>query len=66
MLVLSRKLNAEIRIGGEIVISVLRVRGDEVRIGITAPRSIPVLRAEIVPPPSLTPDTSHLEPENAD
>ena len=48
MLVLSRKLNEEIKIGNDITISVLRVRGDDVRIGITAPRELIVLRSEIV------------------
>ena len=61
MLVLGRRLNEEIRIGSEIVVSVVRVRGDEVRIGITAPRSVTILRGEICSP--LTPDTSHLTPD---
>jgi len=48
MLVLSRKSNQEIQIGGDVTITVLRVRGDEVRLGITAPRAVPVLRGEVL------------------
>ena len=48
MLVLTRKSNQSIMIGDEIEISVLSVMGDKVRIGIQAPRSIPVYRHEVV------------------
>lgn len=47
MLVLSRKENQSIMIGHNIVITVLEVRGDQVRIGIQAPRDIDVHREEI-------------------
>ncbi|MGA2758135.1 MAG: carbon storage regulator CsrA [Solirubrobacteraceae bacterium] len=47
MLVLTRKSNQSIMIGDEIEISVLSVMGDKVRIGIQAPRSIPVYRHEV-------------------
>lgn len=47
MLVLSRKTGEAIRIGAEIEISVLDVRGDTVRLGIEAPRSVQVWRKEI-------------------
>jgi carbon storage regulator len=47
MLVLTRKSNQSIMIGDEIEISVLSVTGDKVRIGIQAPRSIPVYRREV-------------------
>jgi carbon storage regulator len=47
MLVLTRKLNQSIMIGDEIEIVVLEVRGDQVRIGISAPRVISVHRKEI-------------------
>ena len=47
MLVLTRKSNQSIMIGDEIEISVLSVMGDKVRIGIQAPRSIPVYRREV-------------------
>jgi len=47
MLVLTRKLGEEIVIDGSIVIKVVAVQGDRVRIGIEAPRSIPVDRLEV-------------------
>ena len=47
MLVLTRKSNQSIMIGDEIEVSVLAVMGDKIRIGIDAPRSIPVFRMEI-------------------
>ena len=47
MLVLTRKGNQSIMIGDEIEISVLAIMGEKVRIGIEAPRSIPVFRKEI-------------------
>jgi carbon storage regulator len=47
MLVLTRKSNQSIMIGDEIEVSVLSVMGDKVRIGIQAPRSVPVYRREV-------------------
>ena len=47
MLVLTRKSNQSIMIGDEIEVSVLSVMGDKVRIGIQAPRDIPVFRREV-------------------
>lgn len=47
MLVLSRHESEKIRIGRDVVITVVRVGGDKVRIGIDAPRDMPVDREEI-------------------
>ena len=47
MLVLTRKSNQSIMIGDNIEIAVLAVTGEKVRIGIEAPRSIPVFRREV-------------------
>ncbi len=47
MLVLTRKGNQSIMIGDEIEISVLAIMGEKVRIGIEAPRSVPVFRKEV-------------------
>ena len=47
MLVLTRKLRQSIMIGHDVEISVLAVSGDKVRLGISAPRSVPVFRREI-------------------
>ena len=47
MLVLTRHANQSIMIGADVVVTVLEVRGDQVRLGITAPRSVDVHREEI-------------------
>jgi carbon storage regulator len=47
VLVLTRRANQSIMIGHEIVVTVLEVRGDQVRLGIKAPRAIDVHREEI-------------------
>lgn len=47
MLVLSRKKNESIVIDERIVITVVEVRGDKVRLGIEAPRDIPIHRSEV-------------------
>lgn len=48
MLILARKVGQRIVIGGEIEITVVEVRGDQVRLGITAPRNIAVHRKELL------------------
>lgn len=47
MLVLSRKKNERIVINDNIVITVVEVRGDKVRLGIEAPKDVPVHREEV-------------------
>ena len=48
MLVLTRKLEESLILGGEIRITVLGVSGDKVRLGIDAPQSVKILRGETV------------------
>lgn len=48
MLVLSRKVNETIKISDDIEIRVLEVKGDTVRIGIEAPKSMEILRGELI------------------
>lgn len=47
MLVLSRKLNESIRVGENVTITLLEIRGDRVRLGIQAPNEVPVYRQEV-------------------
>jgi carbon storage regulator len=47
MLVLTRKSNQSIMIGDDVEVSVLAIMGEKVRIGIEAPRSVPVFRKEV-------------------
>jgi carbon storage regulator len=47
MLALSRKIGESIIIGNDIELTILEVKGDQVKIGINAPKSIPVYRKEI-------------------
>jgi len=47
MLVLSRRLNETVRIGEDIEVQIVDIRGDRVRLGITAPVEVPVHREEV-------------------
>jgi len=57
MLVLSRKESERIRLGDSIVVTIIRVSGDKVRLGIEAPPEVIVLRDELEP----LPRKEHLE-----
>lgn len=47
MLVLTRRTNEKIRIGDNVILTILEVRGDQVRLGIEAPRAVGVHREEV-------------------
>ena len=47
MLILSRKINEKVIIGEDITISIIEIRGDQVRIGIDAPKNVKVFRQEV-------------------
>lgn len=47
MLALSRKANESIIIGNDVEVTILEIKGDQVKIGITAPKSVPVYREEV-------------------
>lgn len=47
MLALSRKLNESIVINNDIEITILEIKGEQVKIGIQAPKSVPVYRKEL-------------------
>lgn len=58
MLVLSRRENEQICLGDSIRVTVVRLSGDRVRIGIEAPSEVPILREELEPNPVSKPDVS--------
>ena len=47
MLILSRKTDEKIKIGDEITITIIEVRGDQVKIGVEAPKDVKVFRQEV-------------------
>jgi len=47
MLILSRKIDEKIKIGEDITITMIEIRGDQVKIGIEAPKNVKVFRQEI-------------------
>ncbi len=50
MLVLTRKAKEEIRIGNDITVTIVRVKGQSVRVGINAPEHVHVMRSELITP----------------
>ena len=48
MLVLTRRIGESLKIGTNITVTIINVKGAQVRIGITAPKNIPVHREEVV------------------
>jgi len=47
MLILSRRINEKIMIGEDISISIIEIRGDQVRVGVDAPKTVKVFRQEV-------------------
>ncbi|MBQ4496376.1 MAG: carbon storage regulator CsrA [Spirochaetaceae bacterium] len=47
MLILTRKTNEKIRIGNDITITIIEVRGDQVKVGVEAPKDVKVFRQEV-------------------
>ncbi len=47
MLILSRKLNEKVVIGDGIVVSIMEIRGDQIKLGIDAPKTVKVFRQEV-------------------
>lgn len=47
MLALSRKINESIVIGPDVEITVLEIKGDQIKIGINAPKTVPIYRKEL-------------------
>ena len=47
MLALARKINQSIMIGNDVEITLLEIKGDQIKIGIKAPKNVPIYRKEI-------------------
>ena len=47
MLILSRKLNEKIVIGDGVIVSIVEIRGDQIKLGIEAPKTVKVYRQEV-------------------
>ncbi len=47
MLILSRKVDQKIKIGEDISITIIEIRGDQVKIGVEAPKNVKVFRQEV-------------------
>lgn len=47
MLALARKVNESIIIGNDIEITILEIKGDQIKIGVNAPKSVPIYRKEL-------------------
>ncbi|HNQ97917.1 MAG: carbon storage regulator CsrA [Spirochaetales bacterium] len=47
MLILSRKINEKIMIGEDISLTIIEIRGDQVKVGVEAPKSVKVFRQEV-------------------
>ena len=62
MLVLSRKESQRIRLGDSIVITIVKISGDKVRVGIDAPTDVLVLRDELEPRDQVTEASSAATP----
>ena len=65
MLVLTRKIGDKLLLGEEIEIAVVDIRGNQVKLGISAPLSLPVLRAELKDRGAAVPSDARAEPPPA-
>jgi carbon storage regulator len=48
MLILSRKVDEKIMIGDDITVSIIEIKGDQIRLGVDAPRNVKVFRQEVL------------------
>ncbi len=47
MLALARKVNESIVIGNDVEVTILEIKGDQIKIGVSAPKSVPIYRKEL-------------------
>ncbi|PQO26086.1 hypothetical protein C5Y96_21795 [Blastopirellula marina] len=64
MLVLTRKQQQQIQIGEGVTITILKVKGNTVRIGIEAPNDVKIVRAELEPEEEAAPAADEVEPQS--
>jgi carbon storage regulator len=62
MLVLTRRLMEKLYIGDDIIVTVVRLEGGQVRLGIEAPRNVPIVRAELIGKPASAGSGSGADP----
>ena len=65
MLVLTRKVGDKVLLGDEVEIVVVDIQGNQVKLGISAPRALSVLRAELKDREAETPSDARAEPPPA-
>lgn len=65
MLILTRNQGESLNIGEAVTVTVLGTKGGQVRLGITAPKQIKVLRSELLDRTDSEPDTAEPEPGSA-
>ena len=66
MLILLRGAGEEIKIGEDITLTVIRIGPHSVRLGITAPRDVPIVRTELIYPQPVPADASDFELDEDD
>lgn len=47
MLILSRKVNEKIKIGNDITLTIIEIKGDQIKVGVEAPKEVKVFRQEV-------------------
>ncbi|NLM00449.1 MAG: carbon storage regulator CsrA [Treponema sp.] len=47
MLILSRKVNEKIKIGNDITLTIIEIKGEQIKVGVEAPKSVKVFRQEV-------------------
>lgn len=47
MLILSRKVNEKIKIGNDITLTIIEIKGDQIKVGVEAPKDVKVFRQEV-------------------
>jgi carbon storage regulator len=65
MLCLSRKVREQIVIGGTITVTLLEIKGNQIRLGIEAPKDVSIFRKELISDPTPPPAVAHQTKEQS-